>query len=191
MVIKDYVWVKDSKPVEVVTTCGGESILEVCRCDDCRGEDCHSGRCINTLLLSGEIKEIDNMGLIEALQKWDRVTNDGGKTVYSTNSDGTIVMHTNGAGGGFKPTLELFTSTDWVKYTKPLVLPERGKDMEYYCIESCGNIEIVADINCLVDDAHFKSYNYIQNCSLAEYIRDKQFIQRVSIMLNHLNKDKS
>ena len=40
------------------------------------------------------------MTLIEALQKWDKVTNDNGKTVYSTNSDGTIVMRTNGAGGG-------------------------------------------------------------------------------------------
>ena len=27
------------------------------------------------------------MTLIEALQKWDKVTNDGGKTIYSTNSD--------------------------------------------------------------------------------------------------------
>lgn len=189
MVIKDYVWVKDGKPVEVVTTCGGEPILNDCRCKDCRGEECHSGRCIDTLLLSGEIKEIDNMKLIEALQKWNRVTNDGGKTVYGTDGDGTVVMHTNGASGGFKPTLELFNSTGWVKYTKPLVLPERERDMTYYCIDSYGDIELVADINCWIDDAHFDSYNYIQSRSLAEYIKDKQFIQRVSIMLNHLNKD--
>ena len=49
------------------------------------------------------------MKLIEALQKWDKVTNDNSKTIYSTNSDGTIIMRTNGAGGGFKPTVELFT----------------------------------------------------------------------------------
>ena len=45
------------------------------------------------------------MTLIEALQKWDKVTNDNGKTIYTTNSDGTIIMRTNGSGGGFKPTV--------------------------------------------------------------------------------------
>ena len=189
MVIKDYVWVKDGKPVEVVTTCGDRLILNDCRCNDCRGEECHSGRCINTLLLSGEIKGIDNMGLIEALQKWGSVTNDGGKTVYSTNSDGTIVMCTKGVGGGFKPTLELFNSTGWVKYAKPLVLPERERGMEYYYIDSFGDIELVTNTDCWAEDVHFESYNYMQSCSLAKYIKDKQFIQRVSIMLNHLNKD--
>lgn len=129
------------------------------------------------------------MNLIEALQKWNKVTNDGGKTVYSTNSAGTIVMHTNGAGGGFKPTLELFNSTGWFEYREPLVLPRREREMEYYYIDEYGDIELVTDDTCWANIEHFEYYNYVPNIQLAKYIKDKQFIQRVYILLNYLNKD--
>lgn len=127
------------------------------------------------------------MNLIEALHKWNRVTNDGGKTVYGTNSEGTIVMHTNGVGGGFKPTLELFNSTDWVEYIEPLILPRREE--EYYCIDEYGDIVFFTDNDSWANDRHFALYNYTPNVQLAKYIKDKQFIQRVCIVLNHLNKD--
>lgn len=127
------------------------------------------------------------MVLIEALQKWNRVTNDGGKTVYSTNSEGTIVMHTNGAGGGFKPTLELFNSTGWVEYREPLILPRR--EDEYYYVDGYADIVIATDNDSWADERHFDSYNYTPNIQLTKYIKDKQFIQRVYIILYHLNKD--
>lgn len=127
------------------------------------------------------------MKLIEALQKWNRVTNDGGKTVYGTNSEGTIVMHTNGAGGGFRPTIELFNSTGWEAYVEPLVLPKRGE--EYYCIDEYGDIVLFTDNDSWANDRHFDLYNYTPNVQLVKYIKDKQFIQRVCIVLNYLNKD--
>ena len=129
------------------------------------------------------------MKLIEALQKWDKVTNDNGKTIYSTNSDGTIIMRTNGAGGGFRPTLELFNSTGWTRAEEPLILPRREREMEYYYIDGYGDIDLVIDDTCWANIEHFDYYNYIPNIQLAKYIKDKQFIQRVYIILNYLNKD--
>lgn len=129
------------------------------------------------------------MNLIEALQKWNKVTNDGGKTIYGTNSEGIIVMHTNGAGGGFKPTLELFNSTGWEAYVEPLVLPKREEGDEYYYIDEFGDIELVTDTDCWANEEHFDYYNYAPNVQLIKYIKDKQFIQRVYIVLNYLNKD--
>lgn len=127
------------------------------------------------------------MNLIEALQKWNKVTNDGGKTVYGTNSEGTIVMHTNGVVGGFNPTLKLFNSTGWVEYREPLILPRREE--EYYCIDEYGDIVLFTDNDSWANDRHFALYNYTPNVQLVKYIKDKQFIQRVYIVLNYLNKD--
>lgn len=127
------------------------------------------------------------MKLIEALQKWNKVTNDGGKTVYSTNSEGTIVMHTSGV--VFKPTLELFNSTGWCEYREPLILPKREEETEYYYIDEYGDIELTTDNGSWANEEHFDYYNYAPNIQLAKYIKDKQFIQRVYIILYHLNKD--
>lgn len=129
------------------------------------------------------------MNLIEALQKWNRVTNDGGKTVYSTNSEGTIVMHTNGAGGGFKPSVELFTSTGWVEYREPLILPKMNIAEDYYYIDEFDDIESYINYGCQANNEHFGIYNYIPNKALAMYIKDKQLLQRVYIILYHLNKN--
>ena len=127
------------------------------------------------------------MNLIEALQKWDKVTNDGGKTVYTTNSEGTIVMHTTEV--VFKPTLELFNSAGWVEYREPLILPRREEGTEYYYIDEYDDIVLAIDTDSWANEKHFDSYNYAPNVQLIKYIKDKQFIQRVCIVLNHLNKD--
>lgn len=129
------------------------------------------------------------MRLIEALQNYNRVTNDGGKTVYTTNSDGTIVMHTKGCGGGFKPTVELFTSTGWEEYREPLILPKMNIAEEYYYIDEFDDIESYINYGCQSNHEHFGIYNYIPNKALAMYMKDKQLIQRVYIILYHLNKD--
>ena len=129
------------------------------------------------------------MKLIEALQKWDKVTNDNGKTVYSTNSDGTIIMRTNGAGGGFKPTVELFTSTGWERYAIPLVLPYRYIESNYYWIDEEGKIDYFVDEDCTSDEPLFEMYNYFYDKELAQYVSDKQLILRIKITLEHLNKN--
>lgn len=128
--------------------------------------------------------------LIEALQKWDKVTNDGGKTVYSTNSEGTIVMHTNGAGGGFKPTLELFSSTGWTRAEEPLVLPEKVRvSGRYFTLNSVLGVCTSTEDFSSIDTQRFSSYNYYTDKALAQYIADKNRIQRIGIVLGALNKD--
>ena len=130
------------------------------------------------------------MNLIEALQKWNRVTNDGGKTVYSTNSDGTIVMHTNGAGGGFRPTLELFNSTGWTRAEEPLILPKRVcVSGTYFTLNSVLGVCTATEDFSSVDTQRFSSYNYYTDKALAQYIADKNLIQRINIVLGVLNKD--
>lgn len=130
------------------------------------------------------------MKLIEALQKWNKVTNDGGKTVYSTNSDGTIVMHTNGAGGGFKPTVELFSSTGWTRAEEPLVLPEKVcVSGMYFTLNSLLGVCTSTEDFSSLDTQRFSSYNYYTDKALAQYIADKNLIQRIGIVLGALNKD--
>ena len=129
------------------------------------------------------------MTLIEALQKWDKVTNDGGKTIYSTNSDGTIVMRTNGAGGGFKPTVELFTSTGWERYATPLALPCKKCNEKYYYIDGYNKIGYTINIDSEFDCERYKTYNYFMYETIAQYVADKQLILRIKITLEHLNKN--
>lgn len=126
------------------------------------------------------------MKLIEALQKYKKVTNDGGKTVYSTTSGGHVVSCTDELGGVINPTIKLLTSTGWEEYREPLILP-KGEE-EYYCIDEYGDIVLFTDNDSWVNDRHFDLYNYTPNVQLAKYIKDKQFIQRVYIILYHLNK---
>ena len=129
------------------------------------------------------------MVLIEALQKWNKVTNDGGKTVYSTTSGGHVVRCTDELGGVINPTIKLLTSTGWAEYSEPLILPEMDTAEEYYYIDEFGNIESYINYGCKSNHEHFGIYNYIPNKALAMYMKDKQLIQRVYIILYHLNKD--
>ena len=129
------------------------------------------------------------INLIEALQKWNRVTNDGGKTIYSTNKDGTIVMHRYGAGGGFKPTLELFNSTGWTRAEEPLILPERVcVSGTYFTLNSVLGVCTSTEDFSSIDTQRFSSYNYYTDKALAQYIADKNLIQRIGIVLGALNK---
>lgn len=190
MELKEYVWVKDGKPVEIVGTCGGTEISDHNRCHSCLGEERSSECCIDTLIAREEIKEVNtNMNLIEALQKYKKVTNDGGKTVYSLNKNNTIIMHTNGAGGGFNPTIDLFTSTGWEEYKEPLVLPKRCMGDTYYFTDSTVDVDVYYDDNSYTDTANFNTYNYFTDKMFAQYVADKQFIQRTNLVLGHLNKD--
>ena len=98
------------------------------------------------------------MNLIEALQKYKKVTNDGGKTVYSTTSGGHVVKCIGELGGVINPTINLLTSTGWGEYKETLKVPS-------------------------------SIYLYQPNHEFLQYVADKQFIQRVNIVLGHLNKD--
>lgn len=129
------------------------------------------------------------MVLIEALQKYKKVTNDGGKTVFSTTSAGHVVKCTDELGGVINPTIRLLTSTGWVEYREPLILPKREEEMEYFYIDEYDDIVLTTDKDSWANEKHFDYYNYAPNVQLIKYIKDKQFIQRVYIVLNYLNKD--
>ena len=130
------------------------------------------------------------MVLIEALQKYKKVTNDGGKTVYSTTSGGHVVKCTDELGGVVNPTIKLLTSTGWEEYREPLILPERVCVSEtYFRLDSL--LEVYASIEGFssVDMQRFSSYNYFTDKAFAQYVADKNLIQRVNLVLEHLNKD--
>lgn len=129
------------------------------------------------------------MNLIEALQKYKRVTNDNGKTVYSLNKNGTIVKNTNGCGGGFQPTIELFTSTGWEKAIEPLKLPKKHSYNSYYYIDGFNDLCVTEDMNTSLDARRHSQYNYFEGDVLAKYISDKQLMQRIRIVLTLLNKN--
>lgn len=128
--------------------------------------------------------------LTTALRKWKKVTNDGGKTVYSTNKDGTILMHTYGAGGGFRPTIDLFTSIGWEEYVEPIITPERVYKWGLFSyISEYGKVVNTHECPSIEVDTLFREYNYFTDSKLAQYIADKQFIQRANILLEHINKN--
>lgn len=129
------------------------------------------------------------MVLIEALQKYKKVTNDGGKTVFSTTSAGHVVKCTDELGGVINPTIKLLTSTGWEEYREPLILPERVCVAgTYFMLNSL--LEVSKSIECFssVDTQRFSSYNYFTDKAFAQYVADKQFIQRAKLVLEHLNK---
>lgn len=130
------------------------------------------------------------MKLIEALQKYNKVTNDGGKTVYSTTSGGHVVSCTDELGGVINPTIKLLTSTGWEEYREPLILPERVcVSGTYFRLDSL--LEVYASIEGFssVDMQRFSSYNYFTDKAFAQYVADKNLIQRAKLVLEHLNKD--
>lgn len=128
------------------------------------------------------------MNLIEALQKYKKVTNDGGKTVYSTTSGGHVVKCTDELGGVINPTIKLLTSTGWEQYLEPLKLPERVDDESYYYIGEYQEIVTYLEEDTWVDRELYEKYNYFTDKAFAQYVADKQFIQRVKLTLEHLNK---
>lgn len=131
------------------------------------------------------------MNLIEALKKYKKVTNDEGKTIYTLNENGAIVMYNKESkcGGGFLPTIELFTSIGWKEYIE-LEIPMREYDKSYYSIDHYGDIDCYKDSGSKYDKDMLEMYNYFTDIELADYIVDKQYIQRAKLVLEYLNRDK-
>ena len=128
--------------------------------------------------------------LIEALQKWNKVTNDGGKTVFSTTSAGHVVKCTDELGGVINPTIKLLTSTGWEEYREPLILPERVYvSGTYFRLDSLLGVYASLEGFSSVDMQRFSSYNYFTDKAFAQYVADKNLIQRVKLVLEHLNKN--
>ena len=133
------------------------------------------------------------MNFIEAIGKYEAITRDGGTTVYSKNSEGNIIRKTNGIGGGFQINYDLLVSTGWVEHQEhKLILPERVDYSELYLyIESDSNTVYTDSDGRFEEDVNrLKTFNYFTDRELAQYVADKQLIQRIELVLHELNRNK-
>lgn len=162
----------------------GYSIEELDRCDKCNGE-----------LYCGEFyvdkTEVSNMNFIDAIGKYRAITRDGGTTVYSKNSEGTIIRKTNGVGGGFQLNYDLLISTGWEEHKEQkLIVPERVPEKYgtyYYVDNNRGQIESDDDYRFSIDNSRFENFNYFSEEAFAQYVADRQLIQRVELVLHQMN----
>ena len=171
-------------------------ILEECVICECTTEvDAETFLCEGCAdnVFGNNEEENKGMKFIDAIQKYEKITKDGGTTVYSKNSEGTIIMHRNGVGGGFQVTVDLLTSDGWQEYEEDkLILPKRqevwGKD--YYTILTTNVVAGDTDQHINIDGTRFNVFNYFQDKELAQYVADKQLIQRIELVLHELNRSK-
>ena len=162
----------------------GHLLDGVYTCDYCDGE-----------LYTGEfyidkVKEGNDMNFIEAIGKYEAITRDGGTTVYSKTSEGNIIRKTNGIEGGFQLNYDLLCSRGWEEHKEQkLIVPERvDYSKQYSYIESDGS-KVYTDSDCrFSEDAdRLKTFNYFTDKELAQYIADRQLIQRVELVLHQIN----
>lgn len=160
------------------------SLDEMYPCDYCGGE-----------LYIGEfyidkVKVGNDMNFIEAIGKYEAITRDGGTTVYSKNSEGNIIRKTNGIGGGFQINYDLLVSTGWKEHKEQkLIVPERVEYSHRYMHIGGDNNIVYTDSDCRYDEDtdRLRIFNYFTDKELAQYISDKQLIQRIELVLHELN----
>lgn len=155
-------------------------------CDYCDGE-----------LYTGEfyidkVKEGNDMNFIEAIGKYEAITRDGGTTVYSKNSEGNIIRKVNGIGGGFQINYDLLMSRGWVEHQEhKLILPERVEYSHRYVHIGGDNSKVYVDSDCRFDEDkdRLKTFNYFTDKEFAQYIADRQLLDRIELVLYAYNKD--
>ena len=149
-------------------------------CEDCFNE------------LHNELMEDKGMTFTEAIQKYKMITNDGGKTIYKTDRCGTIFRKANGCSVKLSITVDLLTSTGWEEYKdEELILPTFiCESNEYYTISEIDEVYAYIQRNDSIDVGKLKVYNYFTDKWFAQYVADKQLIQRIELTLIALNKDR-
>lgn len=152
-------------------------------CEDCFNE------------LHNELMEDKDMTFTEAIQKYSMITNDGGKThYYASGDEGTIYRRRGNSdiSGSVDASLKLLTSTGWEEYKdNKLKLPtfiDEGN--QYYIISEIDEVYAYIQRNDSIDANKLKVYKYFTDRWFAQYVADKQFIQRIELTLIELNKDK-
>lgn len=162
----------------------GYSVEELDRCDICNGEL----YCGEFYVDKTEVSK--DMNFTDAIGKYKAITRDGGTTVYSKNSEGTIIRKVNGIGGGFQLNYDLLTSTGWEEYKEQkLIVPERVEYSHRYMHIGGDNNIVYIDSDCRYDEDtdRLKTFNYFTDKDLAQYIADRQLIQRVELVLHQMN----
>ena len=119
--------------------------------------------------------------LIEALQKYKKVTNDGGKTVYSTTSGGHVVSCTDELGGVINPTIKLLTSTGWGEYKETLKVPSSIYlyQPNHEFLRYVADKQFIQRANIVL--GHLNKSNPDKEALISKYIRDnyKDVIDRI------------
>lgn len=140
-----------------------------------------------------KVKGDNDMNFIEAIGKYEAITRDGGTTVYSKNSEGNIIRKTNGIGGGFQINYGLLVSTGWVEHKEhKLILPERVDYSHRYMHIGGDNSKVYVDSDCRFDEDkdRLKTFNYFTDKEFAQYIADRQLLDRIELVLYKYNNDK-
>lgn len=130
------------------------------------------------------------MNFVDAIGKYNAITRDGGTTVYSKNSEGTIIRKVNGIGGGFQLNYELLLSRGWEAYKEQkLIVPERVDYSHRYVHIGGDDNRVYMDSDCRYEeDANrLKTFNYFTDKELAQYVADRQLIHRVELVLYQMN----
>lgn len=133
------------------------------------------------------------MNFIDAIGKYEAITRDGGTTVYSKNSEGNIIRKVNGIGGDFQLNYDLLISTGWVEHQEhKLILPERGYYHHQYMYIDADNNKVYVDSDCRFnkDVDRLKTFNYFTDKEFAQYIADRQLLDRIELVLYKYNNDK-
>lgn len=159
---------------------------EMYPCDYCGGE-LYTGE-----FYKDKVKVGNDMNFIEAIGKYEAITRDGGTTVYSKNSEGNIIRKTNGIGGGFQLNYDLLVSTGWVEHKEhKLILPERVEYSHRYMHIGGDNNKVYVDSECGFeeDTDRLKTFNYFTDKEFAQYIADRQLLDRIELVLYAYNKD--
>lgn len=133
------------------------------------------------------------MNFIEAIGKYEAITRDGGTTVYSKNSEGNIIRKVNGIGGGFQINYGLLVSTGWVEHKEhKLILPERVEYSHRYVHIGGDNSKVYVDSDCRYDEDkdRLRTFNYFTDKEFAQYIADRQLLDRIELVLYKYNNDK-
>lgn len=160
------------------------SLDEMYPCDYCGGE-LYTGE-----FYKDKVKVGNDMNFTEAIGKYNAITRDGGTTVYYKNSDGTIVRKVNGIGGGFQLNYDLLFSKGWEEYKEQkLIVPERVEYSHRYTHIGGDDNRVYMDSDCRYEeDANrLKTFNYFTDKELAQYVADKQLIDRVKLVLHQMN----
>lgn len=140
-----------------------------------------------------KVKGDNDMNFIEAIGKYEAITRDGGTTVYSKNSEGNIIRKVNGIGGGFQINYGLLVSTGWVEHKEhKLILPERVDYSHRYMHIGGDNSKVYVDSDCSYDEDkdRLRTFNYFTDKEFAQYIADRQLLDRIELVLYKYNKDK-
>lgn len=196
---KTYVWVKSGDPVEVSMTCGGKPFEDTKKCVDCLGETNNGIDCIRDLLKNEIVKEVvgENKGMkfIDAIQKYDKITKSGHKVFYMHKVSQEVFEYNTETGVGTLITadIRLLTSEGWQEYKEDkLILPKRFDypGVKYYTVSTINNVYADVDQHAGIDTERFNTYNYFIDRDLAQYVADKQLIQRIELVLHELNISK-